>query len=128
MDRSGAASARECSPRLTLRPLGSTLFIQPDRRDKTDRGLFLPTIAQDDACTGVVLAVGAGGFVTRRGAPIALNDHQTRAHARQQPLKVGDRVLYEPERAQQIPFGYGADAPVCYLIDVRDVGAVLPPA
>lgn len=122
---------------MTLRPIGATLFIQPDRRDKTDRGLFLPTIAQDDACTGVVLAVGEGCWMRRvrgrlvptpHGEDFEANQGVPRAVAvrRFQPVKVGDRVVYAPERVREIPFGYGADAPVRYLLDVRDVGAVIP--
>ena len=110
---------------MTLRPIGPTLFIQPDTRDRTARGLFLPTVAQDDACTGVVLAVGEGIFVERRRGHDVTDHYATRAHARQQPLRVGDRVVYAPEKVRIVPFGYGADAPVRYLLDVRDVGAVL---
>lgn len=121
---------------MTLRPIGATLFIAPDRRDKTDHGLFLPTIAQDDACTGVVLAVGEGCWMRRAHGRLAPTPHGEDFEADQgvpraiavrrfQPVTVGDRVVYAPERVQEISFGYGADAPVHYLLDVRDVGAVL---
>lgn len=116
---------------MTLRPPDHALFIAPDRRDKTDRGLFLPTIAQDDACTGVVLAAGAGCWMKRlngRLVPFAKADDKTSRPGvrRFQPAKVGDRVVFAPERAQQIPFGYGTDAPEHVLLDVRDVLALLP--
>lgn len=113
---------------MTLKPVGPTLFIQPDARTKTERGLFLPTVAQDDACTGVVLAIGDGAFVSREsGRERWLRDEEATPPAgRAQPLRVGDRVVYTPEKVRIVPFGYGADAPVRYLLDVRDVAAVIP--
>jgi len=116
-----------------IRPLGATCFVTPDGRDRRSAGgLSLPTIVQDDACTGVVTAIGAGVWLRRRGptlVPFTATDDvdvRVRAVRRVQPVQVGDRIVYAPERARIVPFGYGAAAPVHVLLDARDVLAILP--
>jgi len=49
-------------------------------------------------------------------------------HGRWMPVAVGDAVAYAPERAQIVPFGYGADAPTHIVLHVRDLLATCAPA
>jgi len=116
---------------MSLQPGPGQVFLAPHGRDRRAGSLFLPTIAQDDACTGIVTAVGAGAPYRRErdGRLTILSETDRRPmHGRWMPVAVGDAVAYAPERAQIVPFGYGADAPTHIVLHVRDLLATCAPA
>lgn len=69
--------------KLTLKPLGSRVVIQPVERDEmTKSGIVLPDTAKEKPQEGKVIAVGPGDR-DEDGKRIPIE------------LKVGDRVLYQ---------------------------------
>ena len=108
------------------------LFVIPDERHKIrSSGLVLPSIVQDDAFSGTVVAVGAGAWLGQiRGRPgltYEPGDHLGRPWdpvRRETPCKVGDVVHYEPERVTIMPLGWSDQDGTVYVLDQRNVLAV----
>jgi len=59
-----------------INPLADRVLVAPDKADKTETGLVLPSQLREKPLRGVVIAIGPGGGDT----PMS--------------LEVGDRVLY----------------------------------
>lgn len=118
-----------------LQPGPGKLFVQPAERSKVrPSGIVTPTVAQDDAFHGTVIAMGAPAWVgeTEGEAGLAY-EPATRAPGAgrwspvrpQAPCAVGDVVCYEVERVQIMSVGWGDEK--LYVLEQRDVLGRLEP-
>ncbi len=113
-----------------LRPGRGFVFVKPDERDKIRAsGLVVPTIAQDDAFHGEVIAVGAPAWVVRAtdgGRQYAREvGPKVQILGSHMPVAVGDVVVYAPEAVEVFALGFSADSEVVYAVHVRDCHAAL---
>lgn len=116
-----------------LKPGPGKVFVRPDERHKIrPSGIALPSIAQDDAFHGEVIAVGAGAWYGEVDGQVGLVPepmpdarHGWTPVERRMPVAVGDTVVYEVEAVQTFTTGFSADSPVYYALDVRDLLGVL---
>jgi co-chaperonin GroES (HSP10) len=112
-----------------LKPGPGKVFVRPDERHKVRAsGITLPTVAQDDAFHGEVIAVGAGGWYGSREGESGLVPEPMRNDLegwspveRRMPVAVGDTIFYEVEAVQTFATGFSADSPLYYCLDLRDI-------
>jgi len=111
-----------------LTPGPGKVFVRPDERHKIrSSGLVVPTVAQDDAFHGEVLAVGAGAWFGRARGEAALRPEPAdpprgwERVKRVMPFSAGQTVFYEPEYVRTFARGFSADSEVVYVLEVRDI-------
>lgn len=111
-----------------LKPGPGKVFVRPDERHKVrPSGIALPSVAQDDAFHGTVVAVGDGAWFGHARGEVGLRPEPHRPPEgwqrveRRMPFEVGQTVFYEPEYVQTFARGFSADSEVVYVLDVRDV-------
>ena len=92
-----------------LRPLNDKIVVEKvEAQDKTEGGIFLPSVSQEKPLEGVVIAVGPG----------ALNDKNERQSMQ---VKENDRVLYSKYSGTEIK----ANGKELLIISEKDILAVV---
>lgn len=114
-----------------LKPGPGRLFLKPDDRFKIrPSGLAMPTVAQDDADHGVVVAIGEGawmGFVAGENT-LCYEPHGDRRKKwapdrRVQSCKEGDRIFYDCTKVMIFPVDWNDTK--LYILEQRDVLGVI---
>lgn len=90
-----------------MKPLHDNVLVRKEEKKQSAGGIILAPSAQKDLVEGVVVAVGPGLY-SSEGNPIRVTDN----------LHVGDRVLFKPYSAVDLPEDQ-------VLISYRDILAVL---
>lgn len=97
----------------TIRPVGDKLLVRPDRPDAISKGgIFIPDNAKEKPLMGTVISAGPGR--TSETGVLLPN-----------PVKEGDRILYNRFAGNEIKFGIARDEDPVILMSQDDVMAIL---
>jgi co-chaperonin GroES (HSP10) len=113
-----------------MTPGPGKVFVRPGERHKIrESGLVMPSVVQDDADYGEVIAVGAGAWFGHLDGAAGLVAEPAPGRAGEEfepvkrimPVAVGDTVFYDCQNVVAVPLGFSAASDVVYVLEVRDI-------